>query len=154
MLDSRRRFVDFIPLSVCGGVKPLTHYCLGTVFRLLLAYSHHNEQRKKLHEPSFNWESPSRQVTTAFDHHQSWVRRRLQGSHCSDLPGGKQGCQFDSSLAFSKLIRYWVYIGTPIGASVFFLYSELRVLNDRTSNSYFYFCAVWFACKKSCIYPG
>lgn len=111
-------------------------------FRLLLAYSHHNEQRKKLREPSFNWESPSRQVTTAFDHHQSWVRRGLQGSHCSDLPGGKQGRQFDSSLAFSKLIRYWVYIWTPIGASVFFLLRAPSVAWPHIQLVFLFLCSV------------
>lgn len=125
--------------------------------RLLLTYSHHNEQRENWVNLRLTGRGLQGKRAAAFDHHECWVRQRPLGSHCSDLPGGKQGCQFDSSLAFSKVIRYRVYTGIPAGASVLDLLRAWSVAQShpaRIISFFFHFCSVWFAWKKSCIYPG
>lgn len=139
-MGCRQSLRGFAPSSVCGGVKPVTRRCLCTVLvycrRTVIIMSSGNCVNLRLTGRGLQGKG-----TAAFDHHECWVRRRPLGSHCSDLPGGKQGCQFDSSLAFSKLIRYRVYTGTPAGASVLHLLRAWSVAQShpaRIISSFFF----------------
>lgn len=113
--------------------------------RLLPAYSHHNEQRGNCVNLLLTGRGLQGKGTAAFDHRECWVRPRPMGSRCSDLPGGKQGCQFDSSLAFSKLIRYRVYTGIPAGPSMLDLLRARSVAQSHIRPGLYLFFSFLFS---------